>query len=307
MSLIDDILDFSKIEACRLELVKEEFMLDSVVDSVVDLLAHRAQAKGLDFSVVVDPSVPSVFTGDPVRFRQVLMNLVGNGIKFTDEGEVLVEIMPTGTPAERELLVSVRDTGIGISQEQQEWLFKPFTQADASTTRRYGGTGLGLVISKRLVELMDGRIGLDSMPDLGSRFWFTLPLAATAPQEAPDWHEAASALHILVAEESESCRRSFEAALAGLVKPVFASTEDALVRELCLATRRYDVAFIDRRLFGSTAVDSLYELAQRRGALPRIILTGTMTESARVHAETLGLGAVLAKPIKRTPLQEMLR
>ncbi|HET7269875.1 MAG TPA: ATP-binding protein, partial [Rubrobacter sp.] len=175
LSIINDILDFSKVEAGRLNIETLSFDLQREVEEVVSMLAGRAHEKGLELASFVEPDVPSTVQGDPFRLRQVLTNLVGNAIKFTEEGEVVVHAGPA-VDSNGALIVrfEVRDTGIGMSKEDQRRLFEAFSQADLSTTRRYGGTGLGLAISKQLVELMGGEIGAKSEPGAGSTFWFTV-------------------------------------------------------------------------------------------------------------------------------------
>jgi signal transduction histidine kinase/DNA-binding response OmpR family regulator len=181
LTIINDILDFSKIEAGRLELEAIEFDLPEAVEESLDMLAERAQSRGLELACVIAPDVPRVVTGDAGRLRQVLLNLVGNAIKFTHEGGVLVSvsrIVHDGAPAVR---FEVFDTGIGLASETQARLFQPFAQADTSTTRRYGGTGLGLAICRRLTQAMGGTIGVQSKPGRGSVFWFTAALEGTTP------------------------------------------------------------------------------------------------------------------------------
>jgi signal transduction histidine kinase len=174
--IINDILDFSKIEAHRLDLNMLDFDLHATFEDLNDLFAMRATDKGLAFVCDVEPDVPSLLRGDPGRLQQVLTNLVGNAIKFTEHGEVVVRVSLQEEDGEEVLLrCEVRDSGIGIPQDKRAQLFMPFTQVDASSTRRFGGTGLGLSISKRLVDLMGGEIGLESEPGYGSTFWFTAP------------------------------------------------------------------------------------------------------------------------------------
>jgi two-component system, sensor histidine kinase and response regulator len=179
---IDDILDFSKIEAGRLELELIEFSLQQVIESSVDIVALRAQEKKLTLASYIDPALPDHFIGDPLRIRQVLLNFLSNAVKFSERGQILVsgasETHPTSAASSGpRVRISVHDSGIGIGPEAMERLFQPFSQADSSTSRKYGGTGLGLVICKRLVEAMGGRIGVDSEPGCGATFWMTLPLA----------------------------------------------------------------------------------------------------------------------------------
>ena len=177
LTIINDILDFSKIEAGKLDLEHLELDLRSNVDDVGSIMAFQAAAKSLELVVNVRPEVPERVLGDPQRIRQCLLNLVGNAIKFTPSGEVVLEVCCVGRQNGRALVhFEVRDTGIGIPRESLDSLFQPFTQADASTTRRFGGTGLGLAIVRKLVELMGGQVGAHSEPGKGSTFWFTLPL-----------------------------------------------------------------------------------------------------------------------------------
>jgi signal transduction histidine kinase/CheY-like chemotaxis protein len=177
LRIVDDILDYSKLEASKLQLESTTFNLRETLDSVIQLMERPAQSKGLRLSLQIDPSVRLPVRGDPVRLRQVLSNLISNAVKFTERGNIAVNVRKVGeTNAQHQLRFEVRDTGIGISSAAQERLFQAFSQADASTTRLYGGTGLGLAISKRIIDLMGGRIGVESESGQGSTFWFEIPL-----------------------------------------------------------------------------------------------------------------------------------
>ena len=177
LRIVDDILDFSKLEANKLQLETTSFNLRELLDSIIRLMERPAESKGLRLNLQLDPGVRLALRGDPVRLRQILTNLVSNALKFTERGGITVVVTRKGeTRTQHELRFEVRDTGIGISKENIGNLFRAFAQADASTTRLYGGTGLGLVICKRIVDLMGGSIGVDSEPGRGSTFWFELPL-----------------------------------------------------------------------------------------------------------------------------------
>ncbi|HEX8963240.1 MAG TPA: EAL domain-containing protein [Rhodocyclaceae bacterium] len=218
LDLINNILDFSKLEADKVVLERAEFGLAHMVEDVIELLSPQSAQKGLDLGYLVAPEVPPRLLGDPRRLRQVLINLVGNAIKFTESGgvEVSVAAEPAGAASDEPVLrFEVSDTGIGISADAQRAIFDSFTQADTSTTRRFGGTGLGLAICKQLVGLMGGAIGVDSAPGKGSRFWFTVPLGVAGPPAQPlPRHPSWPGLRALVADESEIARRFLQQALA---------------------------------------------------------------------------------------------
>src|SRR5256884_6897313 len=210
LTILNDILDYSKIEAEHLELEAIPFDLPKVVHATATLLAVRAREKHLELTVDVPPDVPQMVRGDPTRVRQVLMNLIGNAIKFTDQGEVAVSAGVVGNDGDlMAVRFRVRDTGIGISAEQQATIFQGFTQADASTTRRYGGTGLGLAISRRLVGLMGGELAVTSELGRGSAFTFTLafPIAVAAPSAAARAAVTLGGRRLLVVDDNETNRR----------------------------------------------------------------------------------------------------
>ncbi len=214
LTIINDILDFSKIEAGKIELEILEFDLRTAIEDVLDLLAEQAASKGLEIGALVPPELPTWLAGDTGRLRQVLTNLVSNAIKFTEHGEVIVQVSRVEQTAEEvQLRFEVSDTGIGIPLDVQSRLFQAFTQADASTTRKYGGTGLGLAISRRLVELMGGTMGVESTPGEGSTFWFTtqVQLGLNPPSDSPP-HPSQSlcGVRVLCVDDNETNRRIFE-------------------------------------------------------------------------------------------------
>ncbi len=209
LTVINDILDFSKMEAGKMDIETIDFDLRQVVEDAAQVMAARADQKGLELTVTVDPQMSMTVRGDPGRIRQVLINMLGNAIKFTDEGTVSLRARLEEDQGRSALVrFEVADTGIGIDAAQQGRLFESFTQADASTTRRFGGTGLGLAICKQLVERMGGAIGIHSDPGVGSTFWFTLSLEKTgatdAPRtlDAPEVIAATSKGHVLVVDDN---------------------------------------------------------------------------------------------------------
>jgi len=205
LTIINDILDFSKIESGKMGLERVEVNLRDLVESAVEIVAPQTREKGIELAWCAAPDLPTHWTGDPVRLRQILLNLLGNAVKFTNRGAVVIRVSPTdpgpdGTFARFEIV----DTGIGLTGEQVVRLFQPFTQADASTTRQFGGTGLGLSICHRLVCLMGGSIGVTSVPGTGSTFWFTLPLEQCSPPTAPG--QTLRGQRILVLDDLTECR-----------------------------------------------------------------------------------------------------
>src|SRR6185436_13708721 len=208
LTIINDILDFSKIESGRLEMESHPFELHTCIEEALDLLAPKAAEKNLDLSYIVDDAIPKILVGDVTRLRQILVNLIGNAVKFTHQGEIVIEVSPAARgarspqpghendtdlirhPEEWLLHCSVRDTGIGIPVDRQHRLFKSFQQVDASTTRHYGGTGLGLAICKRLAELMGGKIWVESDTGKGAIFHFTIAAKAAAAASPQNWQSS---------------------------------------------------------------------------------------------------------------------
>src|SRR6202040_1173979 len=220
LTVINDILDISKLEAGKIELEAIDFDLVDTVESAVGLLGPKANEKGIELGVLIEPAARAGFRGDPPRLRQILLNLVGNAVKFTDQGSVSVEVgmRPPGGSGLPKVRFTVTDTGIGMSEEVQEKLFRKFSQADSSITRRFGGTGLGLAVAKQLLELMGGEIGVESILGDGSRFWFVIPLAGAASQTIGRraLPEALAQLRVLIVDDVEMNRRVLAGQLGAL-------------------------------------------------------------------------------------------
>ncbi len=233
LRIVDDILDYSKLEASKLQLESTNFNLRETLEAVMQLMERPAQSKGLRLNLTIDPSVRLPVRGDPVRLRQVVSNLLSNAVKFTERGSVSVGVRKIGeTTAQHHLRVEVRDTGIGISQAAQERLFQAFSQADASTTRLYGGTGLGLAISRRIIELMGGRIGVDSEAGQGATFWFEVPMLKVQGDIAAPKPADVSDARVLVISGDQRLRLRLNMLLPnwGLRITAVESTQDALER-----------------------------------------------------------------------------
>jgi PAS domain S-box-containing protein len=325
MTIIEDILDFSKIEARKLELVEEAFRMDEVVRGVVDLLRHKAAAREIDLITHLDPDLPPSLLGDPGRLRQILMNLVGNGIKFTDDGSIRVEVkrLPSSIEGPANLEISVTDTGIGMTPEQQAQLFQAFTQVDSSSTRRFGGTGLGLAICKRLVELMGGCIGVDSERFAGSRFWFHLPLKIAQGEPAPVVEETTPASipeapadavkpRLLVVEDNEVNARMAMMMLEkhGYAAEVARDGEEAVDR---FASGVYDAVLMDchmPRMDGYEATRTIREIeASPMWKRPRcriIAMTANVMAGERERCIAVGMDDYVSKPLRAKALTEAL-
>ena len=316
--IINDILDFSKIESGKLELESQPFNLRACIEDGLDLLAPKAAEKKLDLAYQMDDRIPAQMCGDVTRLRQVLVNLLSNGLKFTSAGEVVVQVKVLSAPhsAQREqepwqLHFLVRDTGVGIPVDRLARLFKSFSQADASTTRQYGGTGLGLAISKRLVELMGGKMWVESVPQKGSTFHFTLPLQA-APDAPPAAIETAppelANLRLLIVDDSATNRRilTLQARRWGMVSRDAQSGAEAL--EWLRAGECFDLAILDMRMPEMDGLELATEIRKLSGgqALPLVLLTSVGVHSGRPEFASASLAACLAKPIKPAMLRQTL-
>ncbi|HEX5043163.1 MAG TPA: response regulator [Candidatus Polarisedimenticolaceae bacterium] len=318
LDLVDDILDLSRIEAGKLELDRTEFDLRETVEDAIKVLAVRAGQKGLELACRVSPQVPRTVLGDPGRLRQVLVNLVGNAIKFTEQGEVVLEaeVASRSEDAVR-LRFSVMDTGIGIPEEKREQIFAPFTQADTSTTRRFGGTGLGLAISAQLVEMMGGKLGLVSEVGSGSTFHFTasfeLPRLQAAVPAARSPRLDLTDVPVLVVDDNATNRRILHEMLQSWrMRPTAtAGAEEALtaLKEAQRAGHPYQLLLSD----GQMPVKDGFMLAEAVKSdpalhrLPMILLTSAGRAGDGARCRELGIAGFLTKPVKQSDLLETMQ
>jgi two-component system sensor histidine kinase/response regulator len=314
LSIINDILDFSKIEAGKLDLESTDFKLDEVITSVTTLTAQKAHDKGLEFLAHVAPGIPEVLLGDPLRLGQILTNFVNNAVKFTEKGEIKLDIEQVERTGEKvQLKFALRDSGIGMTKEQAAKLFQPFTQADMSTTRKHGGTGLGLTICRRLVELMGGRIWLESEPGKGSTFYFTVWIGVgSATGTGKVVPEKLTKLRVLIVDDNAAAREILQEPLSNIVARVDAVTsgKEALAAiQQRDATEPYDIVFMDWRMPGldglqtSRHIKSDETLKQQ----PAIVLvTAFGREEVREEAERLQLDGFLVKPVTKSMIVDTL-
>jgi CheY-like chemotaxis protein/nitrogen-specific signal transduction histidine kinase len=311
LEIVNDILDFSKIEAKRLDLERAEFDLRETVGDAAKLLAVRAAEKGIELACHVMPDVPEVLLGDAGRLRQVLLNLLGNAVKFTNHGEVVLRVGVQATTGDRVTLhFAVSDTGIGIPPGKLPYIFQAFTQVDSSTTRRYGGTGLGLAIVRRLVDLMGGQLSVESREGLGSTFFLTAPFetpAATVTPATLAKPRPLEGLRVLVVDDNATNRRILEEMLASwrMAPTAVADAESAIA---ALKTASFDVMITDCQM---PDVDG-FMLArrvrrQRRLArMPIVMLTSVGQSDDFVRRHRQDVEAVLTKPIKHSDLLDAL-
>jgi signal transduction histidine kinase/CheY-like chemotaxis protein/HPt (histidine-containing phosphotransfer) domain-containing protein len=319
LTLINEILDLSKIEAGRLELEATAFCPAEVVRDTAALFSDTARQKGLDLHVDLSVAANGMVIGDPSRLSQVLNNLVSNAIKFTEAGEVqisLFEVEPdTAGDIRRTLRMEVRDTGVGVPQDRLHAIFDAFTQADESTTRRYGGTGLGLAIAKQLVELMDGEIGVESTPNKGSTFWFTIRVPVAEGVEAP----------VHAADTADGKRFSGSVLLVddnpvnlevgvGLLNSLGVSVTTAESGEAAVAAAAaggFDLILMDCHMpgvdgFEATQIIRHTELERGEPATPIVALTANATPNCRQRCNEVGMNAYLAKPFRMSDLEHLL-
>lgn len=308
LSLVNDVLDYSRIEADKLVLENVGFDLVGLAEEAVEVVAAEAQRKGLDLLAEIDPAIPCTLQGDPGRLRQILVNLLGNAVKFTERGEVHLGVHHQPHEGDQVWVkFTVRDTGIGIPAEKQALLFEPFQQIDSSTTRRYGGTGLGLAISKRLVNRMGGVLSCESQPDMGSTFWLTIPLAQATGVPPPPPLASFRGRRVLVVDPHPVQSRILTGILDQweVAHSTTATGKDAL--QLCRApgseTHPFDAVLIDDRLEDTASHELAASLRDQKGLshLPLILLS-------RLGGATSGLfTSSVSKPVRRAALHQRLR
>ncbi|QIN80145.1 PAS domain S-box protein [Rubrobacter marinus] len=315
LTIINDILDFSKIEAGKMRLEVIDFDLVAAVEETVGLLSGRAREKGVDLSSSVEPGLLAALKGDPGRIRQILTNLVGNAIKFTEEGGVILRVRLVGEDAERALVrFEVSDTGIGMTEEQRGGLFRAFSQADASTTRRFGGTGLGLAISKQLVELMGGEIGVESEPGVGSTFWIVLPFGkqAKAAPAVPPPREDLRGLRALIVEDDAEDRRILQGQLSSW--GIYGATAEggppalAELRSAAESGKPYEVVLLGAPTSGTDALRIAREIKGDPGisSTRLLLLVSDGRRGDGLRAAEAGAEAYLTKPVRQSELYDAL-
>jgi two-component system sensor histidine kinase/response regulator len=314
LAIINDILDFSKIEAGKLDIDTTDFRLDDVINSVTTVTGQKATDKSLELLAHVSPGIPQVLLGDPLRLGQILTNLVNNAVKFTERGEICVNadlLQQTGEKCQ--LRFSVRDTGIGMTKEQAAKLFQPFTQADMSTTRKHGGTGLGLTVCRRLVELMGGQIWLDTEPGVGTTFTFTVWVGVGQQKGSgrvvPD---RLTTLRALIVDDNVAAREIIDDLLKEVVSETdaVASAPEALAAvKQADAAAPYDIVFMDWRMPGMDGLQAARSIKADDSLKhpPAIVMvTAFGRDEVREEAERLHLDGFLVKPVTRSMLVDAL-
>jgi len=322
LTILNDILDFSKIESGTLQLEVQPFSLGKCIEEALDLFSARAAAQDVELAYHMAPGTPDNLQGDVTRIRQIVVNLVGNALKFTEKGEVIVEIEPAQEVGSEEsnriglqtpdgaglLHFFVRDTGVGIPSERMDRLFRTFSQVDASTTRKYGGTGLGLVISKRLAEIMGGTMWVESVEGKGSAFHFTLQVQSALPLPSPAQMPPLPGVRVLIVDDNQTNRFILQEQTRrwGMLPTIAASGRAAL--ELLDAGAAFDLVIIDMLMPEMDGLQLAVALRQRvpRPTFPLVMLSSINDTHVRAAANDLGFAAVVAKPVKQTQLFAIL-
>ncbi|MBI4891644.1 MAG: response regulator, partial [Acidobacteria bacterium] len=313
LGIINDILDFSKIEAGKLDIENAEFRFEDVLDNLSNVVGQKAQEKGLELLISADHSIPAVLVGDPLRLGQVLINLVNNAVKFTQEGEVVVSVqVAERTEQQVQLKVSVRDTGIGMTADQAGRLFQAFSQADTSTTRKFGGTGLGLSICKRLVEVMGGEIWVESEPGKGSTFHFTVVAGIGREQGKKRLIPDLAGLRVLVVDDNAQAREVLSDALLALsLRVQLVSSGEECIRALVEADGKdpFRLVLMDWQMPGMDGLQTSAAIVRdlKLELRPKIVIvTAFGREEVRLKAEKLGTDGYLLKPVGTSVLYDTL-
>jgi two-component system sensor histidine kinase/response regulator len=303
LGIINDVLDFSRIEAGKLELQMSDFFLHQELENVIDLMAEPAARKRLHLNCLIEPDVPDLVRGDPGRLRQILVNLIGNAIKFTDHGEVALRVCKMShTDSKLMLRFLVRDTGVGIAPEDQGKLFQPFTQADMAATRRHGGSGLGLAISRDLVAKMNGEIGFHSDVGVGTTFWFTIHLARKTSGQREEMPKLAG-LRALLVDSHPTALRAVTLLAESLGILVTRADSQEIALNLLRAEHDFDVILIDPHRIGKPAVHMVAGLREAAGGNKPIIWMASRPHQPKPdQAAAAGAAAVLTKPVRRAHL-----
>lgn len=306
LTIVNDILDFSKIEAGKVDIEEVECDLRSLLDTTLKTLSLQAHAKQLELLCEIEPEVPELVRSDPARLRQVILNLVNNAIKFTESGEVLLSLSADNPEEGKHLLrFAVSDTGIGITAEKQQMIFDAFAQADASTTREYGGTGLGLTVSARLIEMMGGHISLQSEPGKGSRFEFTLPVKRVSSSSAQI--PALPSLRVLVIDDNRSCRQILSRQLRrmGMQATEAEGWQEPERHLLNSRETPFDVIMVDFHLPGEDGFEVVDRLRRQTSRL--IVLLESMDlRNVPARLESVGVSGYLLKPVCQADLRTIL-
>ncbi len=310
LGIINDILDFSKIESGKMDIEYTAFSLDNVLEGLSNISGFKSAEKGIEFVIERDNLIPDHLIGDPLRLGQILLNLTNNAIKFTDKGEVLLKVSSRDVDSESvELKFEVKDTGIGLTEEQRKKLFTAFTQADASTTRKYGGTGLGLSISKHLVGLMEGEIGVESVYGEGSNFFFIITLKRGEGTQKRSVAKELKGLRVMVVDDNESARRVMNNYLTDFsFETVLVSSGEEAVSEFQISVskeEKIDLILMDLKMGGIDGIDSwklIKEGAEER-RLPKIMMvTAYGREDIVERARGVGIETILMKPVSQSVL-----
>jgi two-component system sensor histidine kinase/response regulator len=311
LGIINDILDFSKIEAGKLDMESVDFQLEDTLDNISTLVGIKTQEKGLELLIKTDPSVPTALVGDPLRLGQILINLSNNAVKFTDAGEIIVSTeLVKKDKAQVTLKFSVQDTGVGMTSEQAAKLFQPFMQADSSTTRKYGGTGLGLTISKRLAEMMGGEIWVESEQGRGSTFSFTANFGLGS-EKAKKQYKPASELHgmkVLVVDDNATSRDILQEMLESFTFEVIVAAsgpEGITELESAKEDRPFELVVMDWKMPGMDGIEASRRIKNHKGLskIPAIVLvTAYGREEIMQQAEEVGLEGLLLKPVNPSML-----